>query len=250
MQTLRATYRLVLLCSLTAVLTVIWLGRIPLLRKNKRSAWRGIMVSLWARNVIRIMNARLTVKGDPPRSPFFLVSNHLSYLDIILYQTQMPCVFVAKSEVASWPVIGWLARAIGTLFINRQRRSDVVRVNAEIEEAMSGGDGVILFPEGTSSKGETVLPFKTAILATVTNIGYPAYYASVSYKTPLGEPSAAEALCWWGDMTFADHVFGVLKLSGFDATIVFGNEAVHASDRKEMALLLKERIVDSFVPVV
>ena len=250
MRTLRASYRLVLLCGLTAILTVIWLGRIPLLRKNKRSAWRGVMVALWARNAIRIMNASITVKGTPPAAPFFLVSNHLSYLDIILYQTQMPCVFVAKSEVAHWPVIGWLARAIGTLFINRKSKRDVVRINAEIEEAMSSGDGVILFPEGTSSKGESVLPFKTAILATVTNIGYPAYYASVSYQTPPNEPPAAQVLCWWGDMTFADHVFGVLKLPGFQATIVFGEEAIHSSDRKEMALLLKERITNSFVPVV
>ncbi|MFK7847514.1 MAG: lysophospholipid acyltransferase family protein [Rhodothermales bacterium] len=250
MRTLRASYRLVLLCLLTAILTVIWLAGIPLLSQSARRRWRGTMVGLWARNAIRIMHIKLTVKGQPPAPPFFLVSNHLSYLDIILYQTQMPCVFVAKSEVAYWPVIGWLARAIGTLFINRKNRKDVVRVNTEIEQAMLSGDGVILFPEGTSSKGETVLPFKTATLATVTNMGYPAYYASVTYQTPAEAPSAANVLCWWGDMTFADHVFGVLKLPFFEATVVFGEEAVESSDRKEMALLLNERIANNFVPVV
>ncbi len=208
------------------------------------------MVGLWARNAARIMHVNIQVKGKPPLSPFFLVSNHLSYLDIILYQTQMPCVFVAKSEVAHWPVIGWLARAIGTLFINRKSKRDVLRVNQEIEQALSSSDGVILFPEGTSSKGETVLPFKTAILATVTNMGYPAYYASVTYKTPANEPSAAQVICWWGDMTFADHVFNMLKLPHFEATITFGANAVAATDRKEMAHLLNARVVDSFVPVV
>lgn len=250
MRTLRASYRLLLLGSLTAVLTVIWLARIPLLRPEKRNPWRGTMVGLWARNAARILHVNIIVQGTPPASPFFLVSNHLSYLDVLLYQTQMPCVFVAKSEVAHWPVIGWLARAIGTLFINRKSRRDVVRVNQEIEQALTSGDGVILFPEGTSSKGATVLPFKTAILQTVTNMGYPAYYAAVSYKTPPGEPPAHQVLCWWGDMTFSDHFFTMLKLSRFDATLTFGKEAVAATDRKEMAQLLNARIVESFVPVV
>ena len=250
MRTIRASYRLLLLCILTGVLTIIWLGRIPFLRRERRNPWRGIMVGLWARNAVRIMNAKIQVQGKPPTPPFFLVSNHLSYLDIILYQTQMPCVFVAKSEVAHWPVIGWLARAIGTLFINRKSRRDVVRVNAEIEEALLSGDGVILFPEGTSSKGESVLPFKTAILASVTNLGYPVYYASVTYKTPQNEPDASTTLCWWGDMTFADHVFNVLKLPAFEATLIFGDDAVQATDRKEMARVLNERIANNFVPVV
>lgn len=250
MRTLRASYRLLLLCLLTAILTVIWLGRIPLLRAEKRNPWRGTMVGLWARNAIRILHIRITVNGTPPAAPFFLVSNHLSYLDVILYQTQMPCVFVAKSEVAHWPVVGWLARAIGTLFINRRSRRDVVRVNQEIQQALTSGDGVILFPEGTSSKGETVLPFKSATLATVTNMGYPAYYASVTYKTPEGEPPAQQVICWWGDMTFADHVFNMLKLPYFEATVTFGAGAVATTDRKEMAHLLNARIVDSFVPVV
>lgn len=250
MSSFRATYRLISLCLLTAVLTVIWLAPIPLLGSERRSTWRGIMVTFWAKNAIRIMNARISVRGEPPTRPFFLVSNHLSYLDIILYQTQMPCVFVAKSEVAHWPVIGWLARAIGTLFINRKSKRDVVRVNAEIEEALNNRDGIILFPEGTSSKGERVLPFKTAILATVTTMKYPVYYASVSYTTPPGSPAASQSLCWWGDMTFADHVFGVLKLPSFEATIIFGDKAVLSTDRKEMAVFLNERISNSFIPVV
>ena len=204
----------------------------------------------WANAVLRIMKVRLLVQGQPPDPPFCLVSNHLSYLDIVLFQSLTPCVFVAKSEVAHWPIIGWLARAIGTRFIVRTQKSDVVRVNSEVEQSLLDGEGVIIFPEGTSGKGDGVLPFKSAILGSVTNVGQPVTFASVSYRTPQGEPPAHLAVCWWGDMTFGDHFFNLLKLPSFEAIVVFGNESVEATDRKKMARTLEEKIANTFVPVV
>ena len=205
---------------------------------------------LWARTVLSIMKTHVSVQGQAPTPPFCLVSNHLSYLDVVLFQSLMPCVFVAKSEVAQWPVIGWLARAIGTRFIVRAKRSDVVRVNAEVEQSLLDGEGVIIFPEGTSGKGDGILPFKSAILGSVTNVGQPVTYASVSYRTPRGEAPAHLAVCWWGDMTFADHFFNVLKLPSFEALVVFGDESVEVTDRKKMARTLEEKIASTFVPVV
>jgi len=250
MRTLRAIYRLLLILLVTGVLTTIWLVRIPFLGKKGRLQWRGVMVQFWANTVLPIMKVRVNVEGAPPVPPFCLVSNHLSYLDIILFQSLMPCVFVAKSEVANWPVIGWLARAIGTRFIVRSKRSDVVRVNAEVEQSLLDGEGVIIFPEGTSSKGDGILPFKSAILGSVINVGQPVAYASVSYRTPEKERPAHLAVCWWGDMTFADHFFNVLKLPTFDALVVFGDESVEVTDRKKMARTLEEKIASTFVPVV
>lgn len=250
MRTFRAIYRLLLILIVTGVLTAIWVGRMPFLSKAGKLRWRGTMVMFWASIVHRIMGIRLHIAGEPPAPPFCLVSNHLSYIDIIIYQRLMPCVFVAKSEVAHWPVIGWLARAIGTRFIVRAKRSDVVRVNSEVEQSLLDGEGVIIFPEGTSGKGDTILPFKSAILGSVANVGQSVSYASVSYRTPYGEPPAHLAVCWWGDMTFADHFFNVLKLPSFEATVVFGNESVAVTDRKIMAQTLKEKIASTFVPVV
>ena len=249
MRTFRAIYRLLCIAVVTGVLTVVWVVRIPFLSKAGRSLWRGTMVGLWARTNLRILNATVHAEGIPPEPPYCMVSNHLSYLDVIVYQSLMPCVFVAKSEVAYWPILGWLARAIGTRFINRSKRSDVVRVNGEVETSLKEGDGVILFPEGTSSKGEAVLPFKTAILGSVEHSGHPVTYASVSYRTPEGEPPAYQVLCWWGDMTFVDHFFNMMKLPSFTATVVFGADRVMATNRKEMARVLKEKVARNFVPV-
>ena len=247
---MRALYRLCSLGVLTGVLTVIWVGRIPFLTQTGQQQWRGRMVGLWARNVLRVLGTKVQTEGMPPNPPFCMVSNHLSYLDIVVYQSLMPCLFVAKSEVAYWPIIGWLAKAIGTLFINRGSKRDVVRINSHIEEALHRGEGVILFPEGTSGKGDHVLPFKTAILGTVADIEYPVSYAAITYRSPSGQPPANMALCWWGDMTFVDHFFNMLKLPSFEVTIVFGQEVLQSSDRKEMARLLNEKVSDNFVPVV
>ena len=248
-RTFRALYRLFYFLTVTLVLTMLWVIRIPFLRARSRVHWRSTMVRLWARIILRAIGASIHVRGEPPHPPYLMVSNHLGYLDVIVYQSQLPCVFVAKSEVAYWPLLGWLARAIGTVFINRRRKKDVVRVNSEIDKALDRGEGVIIFPEGTSGNGEKVLPFKTAILGAVEETDIQVHYATISYRTPPGESPATEVLCWWGDMTFVDHFFNMLKLPSFEATVVFGEEAVEASNRKEMARLLNEKVSENFVPV-
>ncbi len=250
MRTVRASYRLFLLLVITGGLTMVWLIRIPFLSSVERSAWRGVMTGLWARRFLHVLNVQVHVDGIPPDPPFFMVSNHLSYMDIIVYLSQVHCVFLAKSEVAYWPVLGWLARAVGTLFVNRRNSRDVVRINEEIDRVLGHNEGIVIFPEGTTSKGESVLPFKTGILETVARRGMPVSYAAVSYRTPENELPAMQVVCWWGDMTLVDHLFNLLKLPSFEATIVFGDEALTASDRKEMAMLLNEKVSQHFIPVV
>jgi 1-acyl-sn-glycerol-3-phosphate acyltransferase len=93
-----------------------------------------------------------------------LVANHLSYLDIVLLSSLTPCVFVAKNEVKDWPVFGWFARLAGTVFVDRNDRRDAARANELIRSALREGALVVLFPEGTSSNGSTVLPFKSSLL--------------------------------------------------------------------------------------
>jgi len=207
------------------------------------------LVRIWARGVAAILGLRVTVRGRPPEPPFLLVSNHLSYLDIVTLMSQTPAVFVAKSEVAGWPFLGRLSRAANTIFVDRGRRADVVRVNELIGGVLASGRGLVMFPEGTSSRGQEVLPFRTSLLEPAIRIGHPVSYAALGYRTPAGSPPAGTSVCWWGDMTFLGHFYGLLMLPSISATLVFGAEPVRAETRHELADRLREAVARQFAPL-
>src|ERR1043165_9219823 len=120
-----------------------------------------------SRRVLRIFEMETHVAGSVPRDGL-LACNHLSYLDVLVLAALTPSLFVAKSEVRQWPVFGWFARLAGTIFVNRSKPSQAARSADEIAVALRDGALVVLFPEGTSSGGETVLPFKSSLLEPAT----------------------------------------------------------------------------------
>ena len=124
-------------------------------------------VKRWSLTLLDILNVRLEVIGDPPAAmPInsMLASNHVSWLDIFILHTQYCVRFVAKAEMRTWPVIGWLSMKIGTLFIERVRRRDIARINQTISQALRGGDCIAVFPEGTTSDGTYVQEFHSSLL--------------------------------------------------------------------------------------
>ena len=135
MPTLRALLRLILagpttlVCWLAAVIGSLLLAPWP----HARSRWRGRCFQLWSRGLCRLFGVRVSVSGPPPPPPFVLVSNHLSYLDILVLGTRPPCVFVAKAEIDDWPIFGALCRAVNTVFVDRKAKRDLPRVLARIE---------------------------------------------------------------------------------------------------------------------
>jgi 1-acyl-sn-glycerol-3-phosphate acyltransferase len=188
--------------------------------------------------------------GALPRAPFFLVANHLSYVDVIVLASQVDCRFIAKQDISTWPLIGLLCRSVGTIFIDRNNRRDIARVNAQVEQALAEGRGVVLFPEGTSSQGTTVLPFKPGLLELAARAGLAVSYATLSYGVPDRETPAHLSVCWWGDMTFIIHLSGLLRLSEIDATLTFGRETIRGGDRKDLASQLHAAVKQEFIPVV
>jgi len=147
-------------------------------------------------------------------------------------------------------VLGRLCRGMGTIFVDRERRSDVARAGREILAALDRGDGVVLFAEGTSTAGAGVAPFRSSLLEPAAARRMPVYYASITYRTPAGAPPAHRAVCWWGDMPFASHLFALFGLGAFDAVVRFGPEPVADVDRKRLAARLRERVAERFTPVV
>ena len=252
MRTFRLCYRLLFVILGTLLIEVFLLSGQLLLTPVTplRIRWRNFFVQMWARMIALIARMKVRAHGEPPRRPFFLVSNHLSYIDIIAYFTQVHCIFVAKAELADWPIFGWLAKSGNTLFIDRQNHRDIPRVNTLIEKAIRESDGVIIFPESTSSKGSGILPFKSPLLEYAAANNFPVSYATIHYRTGPADPPAYLAVSWWGNMTFVPHFLDFLKLSRLEATITFGAATVQGEDRKTLAQELWRRLNAQFVPTV
>jgi lyso-ornithine lipid O-acyltransferase len=226
----KATFRgIVLAVSLLEVLS-----RFAILRMK-----RGTKLTLrdraeWLHRACAIIVPRLSMhvspSGQPPDNGL-LVSNHLSHLDILLYAAVMPCVFIAKSEVVKWPMFGLLARCGGTIFVERGRVRGVNDPAREIADALRLGIPVVLFPEGTSTDGSAVLPFRSAFFEPAIAARAAIRPAAIAYSMSDGVEAD---LCYYGDITFFPHLLSVLARKRVRGTIVFGDE-VRANDRKTAA---------------
>lgn len=247
MRSLRVGVRLAAMAVATLVLVVP--AAVSLSLGDRSIGFRSRITRAWSRAMTAIMGVDVRVEGTPPAAPFYLVSNHLGYLDIPVLCSVLPAVFVAKSEVARWPIIGALCRLVDTVFVDRGRKRDLPRVVAHLQALLAGGVGVVAFPEGTSSEGARVLPFRPSLLDPAVRRGYGVSCASVTYATPAGGPPARLAVCWWGDMTFGRHFLDLLGIRRVTATIRFGSEPVTDDDRRRLAERLHAEVSRLFTPV-
>lgn len=195
-----------------------------------------------SRAALALLRLELRVLGTPPEPPFLLVTNHLSYLDVVVLASLVPGLFVAKAEVRRWPLLGPICRGFGTIFIDREDRRDLSRVLGEIEKALEYGEGVVFFPEGTSSPGDKVGPFRSPLLAVAARKALPVHYAALGYQTPEDAPPARLSVCWWGDMGFLPHLVSLFRLPRIEASLAFGPEPVVDTDRKRLAERLREGV--------
>jgi 1-acyl-sn-glycerol-3-phosphate acyltransferase len=213
---------------------------IPFFAQAHRLQARAAWLRRWSRFACRVIGIRVTTRGSMPRSGL-LVCNHLSYLDVIVLSSIQPCVFVAKHDVAVWPLFGWLARAAGTIFVDRERRLASADVVDLVRDAVTGGSLVVLFPEGTSSDGSTVLPFKSALLESAVELRCPVAAAAIEYA--LDDGSVADEVCYWRDMTLVPHLLNLFFKREIRSTCSFSLPRVRIGNRKEIAHELREEIV-------
>jgi 1-acyl-sn-glycerol-3-phosphate acyltransferase len=213
-----------------------WFGRRHAPR-HRRSLW----LQRWCRTISRIVGLQLRHRGTPPESGM-IVSNHLSYLDILAFGSLVPCIFVAKREVGNWPAIGLLARMAGTIFVDRKRKTNVEEVNLQIASGLREGAVVVLFAEGTSSDGRTVLPFRSALLEPAARSDRAVVPAAIRYHLDRG--SVPDEVCYWRDMTLLPHLLNLFTKREIRAHVAFGTGgtgALHGS-RKAMTRELHERV--------
>jgi len=251
MNLLRVMIRFVLFGVLTCAFFAVWACGTPLAVVSEPifRRWHYFWFRSWARVIARLFAVRFTIIGRPPPAPFVLVANHLGYLDIVLLAAQVEARFVAKKEIASWPFIGFLATRMGTVFVDRERKRDVVRLNRELAEQLDARQGVVIFPEGTSTNGSGILPFKSGGLAFAARQGAPVHVASISYRTRPPDPHASTAVCWWGGMEFLSHFLDLMKLREIRCTIVFEPVPLQNSNRKTLAVDLRRAVESIFTPV-
>jgi 1-acyl-sn-glycerol-3-phosphate acyltransferase len=244
----RAIVRFTLFIVATLGLYAVWFA-LGFLIPNK-VYWRQLAFGLWTKSFVRISAMQIEVIGEPPPSPFFLVTNHLSYVDIAALRATVEGVFVAKIEVSQWFLAGRIVRDMGIIFIDRKNRRDIPRAGEQIIRTLSEGEGVIVFPEGTSTKGEDVLPFNSSFLEFASRTDLPVSYASISYRTPEGEPPASTMVCWWEDISFMAHLFRLFTLKRYTAILNFGDESIVNPDRKRLASELRQKVKEKFIPVI
>lgn len=251
MRYFRATIKLILfLLSTWYHFSIIVFGNIISILGFNKIKIAAEQRKIWAQSVARIIGMKVIVKGDAPKPPFFLVSNHLSYIDVWVLFSLLECTFIAKSEVKSWPIIGFVLSKSGMLFVNRERRTDVKRVNEEISKSLTDHQGIVLFPEGTTSIGADILPFKTSLFQYPSSEMIPVSCASISYKTPESEEPAYKSLCWWDDTTLFKHLFYLFVMKEFTATVTFSDNKIINSNRKLLAKLAEDAVRSSFEPVI
>ena len=248
MKNIRATFRFTLFFFSTIGVYSLWF--IASFIIPNKIYWRQLIFKMWSTAFVKISKMKTEVIGTPPKPPFFLVCNHLSYVDIPALRYVVEGIFVAKGEIRDWFLVGRMVRDMGNIFINRQRNRDIPRAGQEIIEKLDEGEGVMIFPEGTSTKGEEVLTFNSSFLEFAARTDLPVSYCSISYKTPAGEIPASEAVCWWDDITFLNHMFRLFSVKEYTAIINFGEEPVANPNRKILARELHAKVKEKFIPVL
>lgn len=210
------------------------LGDFLLVPSHRRSpATRALWLQRHCRRALDALGVDVIEHGPPPDGAL-IVCNHVGYLDIFVLASRVPVVFVAKREVASWPIWGWLARSAGTIFIDRRRRGDVAQVGREIAAHLDSGCRIAFFPEGTSTDGSVVLRFKSALLAPVAGSGRPVVPAAIAYA--VSPPFCTRTdIAWWGDMTLIPHLWQLLAIPSVEAHLGWAPTCAATADRKHLA---------------
>jgi lyso-ornithine lipid O-acyltransferase len=223
-----------------------------------RMGWRlrRRIPTFYHRLVCRIVGVRITPIGRPiEEKPLLIVANHTSWLDICVITAVAPVVFVAKREVAAWPIFGLLAKLQRSVFVDRARRHKTQDVNSEIARRLADGDPVVLFGEGTSSDGNRVLAFRTALVGSARDAIAEAGQIkrvwiqplSVAYTALLGLPLDRRSRCcvaWFGGASLLPHLRQLVARGAIDVTVSWGDPIGfgECSDRKAVAAKLERDV--------
>lgn len=214
---------------------------------------------LWHRCTLKVMGVRVRTVGEPARGGrVMMASNHVSWSDILVLGSITGVHFIAKAEIASWPIMGTFARLQRSVFVERERRRASPEQAKEIATRLSNGDPMVLFAEGTTGDGNRVLPFKSTLFAAAklamndsqeTVMVQPVAIAYLARRGLRLDRMERREVAWIGDEDFVPHLLQVLRKGGLEVEVVFGEpiEFSADADRKEIARLAEQRVRDMLV---
>ena len=202
---------------------------------------------VYHRVLCRLLGVRIVVQGEAPAAPALLVSNHVSWFDIPILSSVMPLSFIAKREVGGWPMFGWMAKLQRCVFVNRENRQSTGKSSAEIAARLNEGDCLVLFPEGTSNNGRSIMPFKSAYFGVVDSLNVKVIPVTLVYQSNYNLPLTFRqrpSFAWYGDMDLVPHLWEALKAGPLQVSVIF-HEALPKMPRKDMAKLAHTTIAES-----
>jgi 1-acyl-sn-glycerol-3-phosphate acyltransferase len=206
------------------------------------SAGRQARIGWWSGGLLRAIGVRLVAEGTFRPGATLLVANHISWLDIAALHAVCPRArFVSKADVRHWPLLGWLIGAVGTLFIERERKRDALRVVHQTASALKDGDVVAVFPEGTTGDGRSLLPFHANLLQAAITVQAPVQPVVLHYSEPGLDWSPA--VSWLGATTLVHSVWAIACAPGVKVrvTALSARASAHA-DRRALSSLLRDDI--------
>jgi lyso-ornithine lipid O-acyltransferase len=177
---------------------------------------------------MRGMGIDVRVVGSFPKRGA-VISNHLSYLDIVMYASIHPCVFVSKAEIKKWPVVGWMTTMSGTVYVERGHGGSAMKARKGMQAALDAGLPVVFFPEGTTSNGSDILKFHSGLLSQVLEGGADVTAAYVRYRLGAGNDAGvtvADDVCYWGDRNMVAHIWKFLGLREVRAEVQFAEQPI------------------------
>jgi len=205
---------------------------------HRRARWGGFFSHCWASIYCFVFGLRVQVEGTPPPPGSFAVCNHISHFDVLIIARLFPTSLVAKKEIRKWPVMGFMAAAIGTVFVDRGDRTKTGVTVEQLNQYLSSGATITLFPEGKTGDGQSILPFKRSLFAVPANLGLPTYPVALSYS----QQNAA----WDDDTLFIVHIFRQLGRPSQRLKIVFGEPIPPGLERKPLAFEAQARVEELF----
>jgi 1-acyl-sn-glycerol-3-phosphate acyltransferase len=216
------------------------------------------LTQFWARILLRIIGIQAISSRfaqrlfDVQTRGCLIVCNHQSYLDILALAAFFPVQFVAKREVRDWPVIGLIAKLAGTIFIDRSSTRQSMCCTLEIAQSLRQGLNVMVFPEGTSSNGLQVLPFKPMLMLAALKTQLPVLPLTLNYVSINQQPMTEKSLklcCWYGEMEFIKHFWNVLAVRQIEVSLELHSmlNPPHPATSQELARLAHEKVASRFI---